>query len=270
MRSSELHIGRVYAVPVAPGPWCRHAVRARVMTRGPGARVLVILPDGLPESPGREPQPCGSLVWVEATSLLCDWSEWPARAEAARGDMVAAVASVVAAGASVVALDRSAERLKLLSANLQRLGLHADVVVADAALKRAPAVLLSSRTLSGGKLLVVLAGGVAEVEEAMAAGKLAAGAQMVMASAAAFAPFFKHTSQAVNFLMVLSDQRLFVQRGQFHQQPGHGQHILTIVNQDIGQQRFLPRLQEAKKTLRHHRAGEIIVAYRAKHFTFQP
>ena len=49
------------------------------------------------------------------------------------------------------------------------------VVVADAALKRAPAVLLSSRTLSGGKLLVVLAGGVAEVEEAMAAGKLAAG-----------------------------------------------------------------------------------------------
>ena len=49
------------------------------------------------------------------------------------------------------------------------------VVVADAALKRAPAVLLSSRAVSGGKHLVMLEGGVAEVEEAMAAGKLAAG-----------------------------------------------------------------------------------------------
>ena len=42
-------------------------------------------------------------------------------------------AQLAAAGASVVALDRSAERLKLMSANLERLGLHADVVVADAA-----------------------------------------------------------------------------------------------------------------------------------------
>jgi microcompartment protein CcmL/EutN len=49
------------------------------------------------------------------------------------------------------------------------------VVVADAALKRAPAVLLSSRAVSGGKHLVMLEGGVAEVEEAMAAGALAAG-----------------------------------------------------------------------------------------------
>ena len=49
------------------------------------------------------------------------------------------------------------------------------VVVADAALKRALAVLVASRTLSGGKHLVVLAGGVAEVEEAMAAGRQAAG-----------------------------------------------------------------------------------------------
>ena len=49
------------------------------------------------------------------------------------------------------------------------------VVVADAALKRAPAVLLSSRTLSGGKHLVILTGGVAEVEEAMAAGRAVAG-----------------------------------------------------------------------------------------------
>jgi microcompartment protein CcmL/EutN len=49
------------------------------------------------------------------------------------------------------------------------------VVVADAALKRAPAVLLSSRAVSSGKHLVMLEGGVAEVDEAMLAGKLAAG-----------------------------------------------------------------------------------------------
>jgi bacterial microcompartment shell protein len=49
------------------------------------------------------------------------------------------------------------------------------VVVADAALKRAPAVLLSSRAVSGGKHLVMLEGGVAEVDEAMRAGVAAAG-----------------------------------------------------------------------------------------------
>jgi microcompartment protein CcmL/EutN len=49
------------------------------------------------------------------------------------------------------------------------------VVAADAALKRAPAVLLSSRAVSGGKHLVMLEGGVAEVAEAMAAGVFAAG-----------------------------------------------------------------------------------------------
>jgi microcompartment protein CcmL/EutN len=49
------------------------------------------------------------------------------------------------------------------------------IVVADAALKRAPAVLLSSRAVSGGKHLVMLEGGVAEVDEAMAAGVRAAG-----------------------------------------------------------------------------------------------
>jgi len=48
------------------------------------------------------------------------------------------------------------------------------VVVADAGLKRAPAVLLHSRAVSGGKHLVFFEGGVAEVEEAMAAGRLAA------------------------------------------------------------------------------------------------
>lgn len=53
------------------------------------------------------------------------------------------------------------------------------IVVADAALKRAPAVLLGSRAVSGGKHLVMLEGGVAEVEEAMAAGKLAAGTTLL-------------------------------------------------------------------------------------------
>jgi microcompartment protein CcmL/EutN len=48
------------------------------------------------------------------------------------------------------------------------------VVCADAALKRAPAVLLSSRAVSGGKHLVMLEGGVAEVGEALAAGVRAA------------------------------------------------------------------------------------------------
>lgn len=53
------------------------------------------------------------------------------------------------------------------------------IVVADAALKRAPAVLLSSRTLSGGRHLVVLEGDVASVEEAMAAGREAAGDKLL-------------------------------------------------------------------------------------------
>ena len=53
------------------------------------------------------------------------------------------------------------------------------VVVADAGLKRAPAILLSSRAISGGKHLVMFEGGVAEVEEAMAAGKLAAGTTLL-------------------------------------------------------------------------------------------
>ena len=53
------------------------------------------------------------------------------------------------------------------------------VVAADAALKRAPAVLLSSRAVSGGKHLVMLEGGVAEVSEALAAGALAAGEHLL-------------------------------------------------------------------------------------------
>lgn len=53
------------------------------------------------------------------------------------------------------------------------------IVVADAALKRSPALLVHSRAVSGGKHLVMLEGGVAEVEEAMGAGKLAAGSALL-------------------------------------------------------------------------------------------
>jgi microcompartment protein CcmL/EutN len=48
------------------------------------------------------------------------------------------------------------------------------IVAADAALKRSPALLVSSRAISGGKHLIILEGGVAEVEEALAAGRRAA------------------------------------------------------------------------------------------------
>ena len=53
------------------------------------------------------------------------------------------------------------------------------VVAADAGLKRAPAVLLHSRAVSGGKHLVFFEGGVAEVEEAIAAGRAIAGDRLL-------------------------------------------------------------------------------------------
>lgn len=53
------------------------------------------------------------------------------------------------------------------------------VVVADAALKRAPVELFASRPVSGGKHLVMLAGGVEEIGEAMAAGREAAGDALI-------------------------------------------------------------------------------------------
>ena len=49
------------------------------------------------------------------------------------------------------------------------------IVAADAGLKRAPAVLLHSRAISGGKHLVMFEGGVAEVEEALGAARAIAG-----------------------------------------------------------------------------------------------
>jgi microcompartment protein CcmL/EutN len=49
------------------------------------------------------------------------------------------------------------------------------VVASDAGLKRAPAILLHSRAVSGGKHLVFFEGGVAEVEEAVGAARFVAG-----------------------------------------------------------------------------------------------
>ncbi len=53
------------------------------------------------------------------------------------------------------------------------------VVVADAMAKKAPIAILQSHPISPGKYLIVFAGGVAEIEEAMAAGVAAAGATVV-------------------------------------------------------------------------------------------
>lgn len=64
-------------------------------------------------------------------------------------------AQLAAAGAEVVAIDRSAERLKTLVANFERLRLHADVVVADIATLKHPgfdAVLLDAPCLATGTI----------------------------------------------------------------------------------------------------------------------
>ncbi|MEZ4362603.1 MAG: BMC domain-containing protein [Kofleriaceae bacterium] len=53
------------------------------------------------------------------------------------------------------------------------------VVAIDAALKRSPAILVSSKAVSGGKHLACFEGGVAEVGEAMAAARAAAGALLL-------------------------------------------------------------------------------------------
>jgi microcompartment protein CcmL/EutN len=53
------------------------------------------------------------------------------------------------------------------------------VVVADAAVKRAPSILLMSRPVSGGKHLIMMRGQVAEIEESMAAARAAAAATLL-------------------------------------------------------------------------------------------
>ena len=91
MRARDVRIGRMYAFPTNPGPWFRYAVPARVMSRAPGNRVLVLLPDGVPATPLRGELPRASLVWVDADSLVSSWEEWPAHAASTRADMTAVV-----------------------------------------------------------------------------------------------------------------------------------------------------------------------------------
>jgi 16S rRNA (cytosine967-C5)-methyltransferase len=64
-------------------------------------------------------------------------------------------AELAAAGAEVTTVDRSAERLKLLAANFERLRLHSEIVVADALAFDAPpfdAVLLDAPCLATGTI----------------------------------------------------------------------------------------------------------------------
>jgi len=97
MNARELRVGRMYAYPTSPGPWYRVAVPARVMSRAPRDRVLVLLPDGIPATSASDELPRASLVWVAAGSLVSSWEEWPVHAATARADLAAVVASAVAA-----------------------------------------------------------------------------------------------------------------------------------------------------------------------------
>jgi hypothetical protein len=97
MRARDVRIGRLYAFPTNPGPWFRYAVPARVMSRAPGERVLVLLPDGVPATPVRGELPRASLVWVDADALVSTWEQWPAHAASTRADMTSVVARSVAA-----------------------------------------------------------------------------------------------------------------------------------------------------------------------------
>ena len=111
MNARELRVGRMYAYPTSPGPWLRVAVPARVMSRAPRDRVLVLLPDGIPATASSDELPRASLVWVAAGSLVSSWESWPVHAATARADMAAVVASAVAAigGHDAPSLTRAAD-----------------------------------------------------------------------------------------------------------------------------------------------------------------
>jgi len=73
--------------------------------------------------------------WVQDAAAALPATLLTAAPDQRIGDLCAApggkTAQLVARGADVTAIDRSAERLKLLAANLQRLHLDAEIVVAD-------------------------------------------------------------------------------------------------------------------------------------------
>lgn len=99
----------------------------------PTGSVRVAAHTPVPELPGFD----DGQWWVQDAAAALPARLLPFEPGARVLDLCAApggkTAELAAAGAQVVALDRSAERLKQLSANLERLGLHADIVVADAA-----------------------------------------------------------------------------------------------------------------------------------------
>ncbi|WP_158810922.1 RsmB/NOP family class I SAM-dependent RNA methyltransferase [Beijerinckia sp. L45] len=97
--------------------------------------------------------------WVQDAAAALPATLLPLAAGLRVADFCAApggkAAQIAATGAQLTAIDRSAERLKRLSANLERLGLTAELVVADAtSFKAAPydAVLLDAPCLGTGTL----------------------------------------------------------------------------------------------------------------------
>ncbi len=97
--------------------------------------------------------------WVQDAAAALPAALLGARSKQRIADFCAApggkAAQLAAAGAQVTAIDRSAERLKRLSANFERLGLDAELIVADAtSLKAQPfdAVLLDAPCLGTGTL----------------------------------------------------------------------------------------------------------------------
>jgi 16S rRNA (cytosine967-C5)-methyltransferase len=97
--------------------------------------------------------------WVQDAAAALPATLLPLRAGMRVADFCAApggkAAQIAAAGTQLTAIDRSAERLKRLSVNLDRLGLSAELLVADAtSFKAAPydAILLDAPCLGTGTL----------------------------------------------------------------------------------------------------------------------
>jgi len=124
----------------------------------------VVLPTGSVRLLARTPIPdlegyADGEWWVQDAGAALPARMLEARPDERVLDMCAApggkTAQIALTGARVTAVDRSAERLKLLAANLGRLRLHADIAVADAANYSAPefdAVLLDAPCTATGTI----------------------------------------------------------------------------------------------------------------------